>query len=96
MANLVPIPLDLFDKLEGAGLDVDTILRRAKLPRSRFSVPKPQGTTAEFFAQWPAVEEVSGGDPALGLRIGVATLVGESSPSVTSSLGRKRRIGMRF
>jgi AraC-like DNA-binding protein len=74
MANLVPIPLDLFDRLKGAGLDVDAILHRARLPRSRFSVPKPQGTTAEFFALWRAVEEVSGGDPGLGLRIGAAAL----------------------
>lgn len=74
MANLVPIPLDLFDRLREASLDVDAILRRAKLPHSRFSVPKPRGTTAEFFALWRAVEEVSGGDPGLGLRIGVAAL----------------------
>jgi AraC-like DNA-binding protein len=74
MANLVPIPLDLFDRLRAAGLDVDAILRRAKLPRARFSVPKPRGTTAEFFALWRAVEELSGHDPGLGLRIGVAAL----------------------
>jgi len=74
MATLVPIPLDLFDRLREAGLDVDEILRRARLPRSRFSVPRPQGTTAEFFALWRAVEAVSGGDPELGIRIGVAAL----------------------
>jgi len=73
MTDLVPIPLDLFDHLGRAGLDVGAILRRAKLPRSRFSVPKPQGTTAEFFALWRAVEEESD-DPGLGLRIGVAVL----------------------
>ena len=74
MTTLVPIPLDLFDRLRDAGLDVDEIVRRAKLPRSRFSVPRPQGTTAEFFALWRAVEEVSGGDHDLGIRIGVAAL----------------------
>ena len=74
MADLVPIPLDLFDRLRDASLDVDAILRRAKLPRARFSVPKPQGTTAEFFALWRAVEEVSGDAPGLGLQIGVAVL----------------------
>jgi AraC-like DNA-binding protein len=74
MADLVPIPLDLFDRLRVARLDVDAILRLAKLPRSRFSVAKPQGTTAEFFALWHAVEQVSGNDPSLGLRIGVAVL----------------------
>jgi len=29
MSDLVPIPLDLFDRLKRAGVDVDTILRRA-------------------------------------------------------------------
>jgi AraC-like DNA-binding protein len=78
MSDLVPIPLDLFERLRGAGLDVDAILRRAKLPRSRFSVPKPQGTTAEFFALWRAVE-VESDDPGLGLRIGVEVLPDESN-----------------
>ena len=78
MADLVPIPLDLFERLRRAGLDVDAILRRAKLPRSRFSVPKPQGTTAEFFALWRAVEEESD-DPGLGLRIGVEVLPDEEN-----------------
>ena len=74
MADQVPIPLDLFDRLKGAGFDVDEILRLARLPRARFSVPEPQGTTAEFFALWRAVEELNGGAPDLGLRIGVAVL----------------------
>ena len=78
MADLVPIPLDLFERLQQAGLDVDAILRRAKLPRSRFRVAKPQGTTAEFFALWRAVEEECD-DPGLGLRIGVEVLPDEDN-----------------
>jgi AraC-like DNA-binding protein len=78
IADQVPIPLDLFDRLRRAGLDVDAILRRAKLPRSRFSVPKPQGTTAEFFALWRAVEEQND-DASLGLRIGVEVLPDEDN-----------------
>jgi AraC-like DNA-binding protein len=74
MDNLVPIPLALFDRLKRAGLDVDAILRRAGLPRTRFNVPRPQGTTAEFFALWHAVEEQSGADARLGLRLGVEAL----------------------
>ena len=66
MPDLVPIPLALFDRLARA-VDVDMVLRRAKLPRSRFSVARPQGTTAEFFALWRAVED-SGTDADLGLR----------------------------
>src|SRR5580704_215013 len=78
MPDLVPIPLDLFDRLRRIGLDVDAILRRANLPRSRFNVPRPQGTTAEFFALWRAVEMESE-DPGLGLRIGVEVLPDEEN-----------------
>ena len=73
MPDLVPIPLDLFGRLQRVGLDVDAILRRAKLARDRFSGPRPQGTTAEFFALWRAVAAESD-DPDLGLRIGVEVL----------------------
>lgn len=79
MTDLVPIPLDLFARLNRAGLDVDAILRRANLPRSRFSVPKPTGTTAEFFALWRAVEIESGADASLGLRIGIEALPDETN-----------------
>jgi AraC-like DNA-binding protein len=78
MTDVVPIPLDLFDRLKNAGLDIDAILRRAQLPRSRFSVPKPQGTTSEFFALWHAVE-AENADPLLGLRIGVEVLPDENN-----------------
>jgi len=73
MPDLVPIPVVLFERLARAGLDVDAILRRAHLPRSRFNVAKPEGTTAEFFALWRAVEQ-SGADACLGLRLGVEAL----------------------
>lgn len=72
MADLVPIPRALFDRL-APEVDVDTVLRRAQLPRSRFRVTKPEGTTAEFFALWRAVEQ-SGGAADLGLRLGVEAL----------------------
>jgi AraC-like DNA-binding protein len=78
MIDLVPIPLTLFERLTRAGLDVDAIIRRAKLPRSRFEIAKPTGTTAEFFALWRAVEE-SCPDPNLGLRIGVEALPEEQN-----------------
>ena len=78
MADLVPIPLALFDRLRRADLDVDAIFRRAKLPRSRFNVATPLGTTDEFFALWRAVEEESN-DPSLGLRIGVEVLPDEEN-----------------
>jgi AraC-like DNA-binding protein len=70
MNDLVPIPLVLFEHLARAGLDVDAILRRANLARSRFNVARPEGTTAEFFALWRAVEERIT-DRSVGLRLGV-------------------------
>jgi AraC-like DNA-binding protein len=84
MADLVPIPLALFDRLAQA-VDIDTVLRRAELPRSRFRVTKPQGTTAEFFALWRAVEQ-SGADADLGLRLGVETLSDYEDVAVLAAL----------
>jgi AraC-like DNA-binding protein len=84
MADLVPLPLALFDRLSRA-VDVDTVLRHAKLPRSRFRVAKPQGTTAEFFALWRAVEQ-SGADADLGLRLGVESLSDYEDVSVVAAL----------
>ena len=78
MTDLVPIPLALFDHLTRAGLDVTAILRQAQLSRARFNVAKPQGTTAEFFALWRAVEQ-SDPDPALGLRLGLEALTDEEN-----------------
>jgi AraC-like DNA-binding protein len=70
MNDVIPIPLVLFEHLARAGLNVDSIIRRAKLPRSRFNVAKPEGTTSEFFALWRAVEEDIP-DIGFGLRLGV-------------------------
>jgi AraC-like DNA-binding protein len=84
MADLVPIPLALFDRLAQT-VDVDAVLRRAQLPRSRFRVAKPQGTTAEFFALWRAVEQ-SGADADIGLRLGVETLSDYDDVAVLAAL----------
>jgi AraC-like DNA-binding protein len=83
--DLVPIPIALFERLARAGLDVAAILRRAKLARSRFNVARPQGTTAEFFALWRAVEE-SGADPSLGLRLGLQALTDEENAVALAAL----------
>src|SRR5258706_14519628 len=74
MPDLVPIPRALFDRL-ALEVDVDMVLRRAQLPRSRFRASKPQGTTAEFFALWRAVEQ-SGARAELGLRLGAEAFSG--------------------
>ena len=84
MADLVPIPLPLIDRLAQA-VDIDAVLRRAQLPRSRFRSGKPQGTTAEFFALWRAVEEI-GAEADLGLRLGVETLTAYQDVSTLAVL----------
>jgi AraC-like DNA-binding protein len=84
MPDLVPIPLALFDRLARA-VDVDMVLRSAKLPRSRFRVARPQSTTAEFFALWRAVE-ASGADADLGLRLGVETPLDHGDVAVLAAL----------
>jgi AraC-like DNA-binding protein len=83
--DLVPIPIALFERLARVGLDVDAVLRRAKLARSRFNVARPQGTTAEFFALWRAVEEC-GTDASLGLRLGAQALTDEENAVALAAL----------
>jgi AraC-like DNA-binding protein len=70
--DLVPFPANLLERLARLGVDVDRLLRLAEIARSRFGVPRPQGTTAELFALWRAAEEIGGRD--LGLRTGSETL----------------------
>jgi AraC-like DNA-binding protein len=84
MADLMPIPLALFDRIAQA-VDMDVVLRSARLPRSRFRVAKPQGTTAEFFALWRAVEQ-SGADADFGLRLGVETFSDYEDVAVLAAL----------
>ena len=79
------MPMALFERLGRVGLDVDSILRRAKLARSRFVVARPQGTTTEFFSLWRAVEE-SGADPDLGLRLGLEALTDEENAVALAAL----------
>jgi AraC-like DNA-binding protein len=84
MADLVPIPRALLDRLART-VDLDKVLRSANLPRSRFRVARPQGTTAEFFALWRAVEQ-SGADADLALRLGVEMHSNYEDVSVLAAL----------
>ena len=70
--DLLPMPKSLLDRFARAGVDTAALLRTVGIPRSRFEVAKPQGTTAEFFALWQGAEA---GDPDsnLGLRLGTDT-----------------------
>ena len=69
MPDHVPLPGTLLERFARVGVDVDALLQRAEIPRSRFAVASPHGTTAELFALWRAAEKSAGGDD-LGLRMG--------------------------
>jgi hypothetical protein len=57
------------DRLAALGVDVTSVLARARLARSRFEGGKARVSTAEFFALWKAVADLNVA-PDLGLRIG--------------------------
>jgi AraC-like DNA-binding protein len=99
MSDLVPLPAVLLDRLARVGLDVDAILARAAIPRSRFREAAPHGTTAEFFALWQAVQE-SGKSEDLGLQLGaetpshqqtIASLAALHSPTLGEGLAKLAR-----
>ena len=79
MSDLVPIPLDLFDRLSGLALTLTRFFIARRLAAFSIQRAKPQGTTAEFFALWRAVEEQSGADASLGIRLGVEALPDETN-----------------
>jgi AraC-like DNA-binding protein len=69
VADLVPVPGLLFDRLEAIGIDVERLRRGApacELLRSARNLV----TTAEFFALWRAIDEAAGATRDLGLRLG--------------------------
>ena len=61
-------------------LAVPMLLRRAGLPPGLFQQEKVYVTTAELFALWRAVGEMSS-DPAIGLRLGAETRFERSHPA---------------
>ncbi|MDI1479354.1 AraC family transcriptional regulator [Polyangium sp. y55x31] len=73
MAELVPIPGVMIERLAALDLDVDRILAKVGLSRAHLAPPRTRLTTAEFFALWDAIEEASGARD-LGLRLGAGAL----------------------
>jgi AraC-like DNA-binding protein len=84
-ADNIALPATLLERLARVGVDVDTVLRRAELPRSRFGGTRPGGTTAEYFALWKAVGECGSG-PDVGLRMGSHTLPHHQSVATLAAL----------
>jgi AraC-like DNA-binding protein len=73
MADLVPIPGVMLERLAALGLDVDRILEKAGIPRVLVGPPRGRVSTAEFFAMWHAIEAAASARD-LGLRLGAEAL----------------------
>lgn len=69
MSERFRIPKVWAQRFEEEGLSLPTLLLRAGLPLGFFHQDKVQTTTAELFALWRAVGEMSS-DPGIGLRMG--------------------------
>jgi len=83
--DLFALPATLLARFARLGIDVDELLQRAEIPRSRFETAKPQGTTAEFFALWKAIEAMSDRSD-LGLRAGAETPAHQQSVAFLAAL----------
>jgi AraC-like DNA-binding protein len=97
--DLVPFPASFPERFARLGVDVDELLRRAQIPRSRFAVARPFGTTAELFALWRAAEECAtsrdiglraGADP-LPQHLNVATFAALHSPTLGEAFRKLAR-----
>ena len=73
MADLVPVPGVMLERLAALGVDVERVLEKAGISRALLAPPRGRVTTAEFFALWRAIEEL-GGARDLGLRLGAEAL----------------------
>jgi AraC-like DNA-binding protein len=73
MADRVPVPGVMLDRLAALGMEVGRVLERAGLSSALFRPPRGHLTTGEFFALWRAIEQASG-EPDLGLRLGAEAL----------------------
>jgi AraC-like DNA-binding protein len=69
----IPLSRSLFDRIAAQGLDARAILQQAMLSPELVTQARATLTTVQYFALWRAIEAASD-DPALGLRIGAATL----------------------
>lgn len=74
------LPSALWRALDREGLSAPDVLRRARLPAILRLQPAATVATAQYFALWRAVEDLSG-DPGLGLRMASNAETGAHPPS---------------
>jgi AraC-like DNA-binding protein len=65
--------------LKDMGLDLEKILKRARLPKDLFSQKNPTLSATEYFQLWNVAHEASG-DPSFPLRVGQAVSVESFHP----------------
>ena len=72
-------------RLQEHQISLPAVLRRAGLPAGFFQQDKIYVTTAELFALWRAVGEVSG-DPAIGLKLGSEARLERYDPAAIAAV----------
>ncbi|HEX2616774.1 MAG TPA: AraC family transcriptional regulator ligand-binding domain-containing protein [Flavobacteriales bacterium] len=85
MTDRFRIPSNLGQRLNEHRLELPTLLRRAGLPVGFFDQEKIHATTAELFALWRAIGEVST-DPAIGLKLGSEPRMERFQPTMIAAL----------
>ncbi len=78
------LPQAFWRATERIGLPAPALLRQAKLPATLHVTPDAWLTTAQYFALWRAVEDLSQ-DPAIGLRMTVETDTSVHPPATMSA-----------
>ncbi len=85
MSKHFRVPGRIPAKLEELGVRVSAVLRRAGLPQDIFAQPRVLVSTAEFFALWRAIGDVSS-DPAIGLQLGTESRPEHFDPVALAAL----------
>jgi len=84
----VRIPGIFSDRIEAQGISVTSVLRRARIPESILHQERIDVTTAQFFALWKAIEDLSR-DPAIGLKLGSDTNIERYHPVTIAALAAR-------
>ncbi len=85
------VPGRIATRLEELRVPVPLVLCRAGLPRDLFRQTRVMVSTAELFALWNAVEDVSS-DPLIGLKIGPETNPQKAHPMVIAALSTENLV----
>lgn len=85
------VPGRLAEKLDEFGVSVPDVLRRAGLPRDLFKQTRVLVSTAELFALWRAIDQVSS-DPLIGVKLGVEAKTERYHPMAIAALSTENLV----